>query len=388
MLEKQNCTGCGACVLRCPTYALSMKCNEEGFYYPHINIAKCVNCGLCSKVCHLNLHIENTIPLKVYAAVNKNTSTLLKSASGGVFGAIADFVLMNNGVCYGVTLENLNAKYLRVQNKEELYKLYGSKYVQVNNSNVYDLVEKDCKNGKEVLFVGTPCLVAGLKQFLRQDYRNLYTVDIVCHGIPSKLYFEKYIEYISCKLGGRISEFNFRDKSKYGIGCISSCIINKGKRTKRIIHTNQLLNYYYYMFADSYRESCYQCKYTNLRRVSDITLGDFWGIEKLNSSLDVRYGCSAVIINSLRGDCLLYSAISKQCNLEERSIQDVLVRNTALYKNIIRPAARNSLYSELIEKGLNYMISTRYKPSMFQYAKGYAKGILPVSVQKIIHRYL
>lgn len=389
VLNKQDCTGCSACALKCPTHAISMEYNNEGFLYPNVDMEKCISCGLCSKVCHLDMHVEDTIDAtSVYAAINKNVNTLLESSSGGVFSVVAEHILKYQGVCYGVSLDGLKAEYLRVQDKEDLCKLFGSKYFQVDNGDIYNLVEKDCKEGKEVLFVGTPCLVAGLKQFLKRDYKNLYTIDIVCHGTPSMLYFEKYIEYVEGKIGGKIIDFNFRDKSKYGVGCISSCTIRKKDKLKKIVLTNQLLNYYYYyMFADSYRDSCYHCKYTNLNRVSDITLGDFWGIEKLNSKLDVRHGCSAVIVNSLKGEFLLHNVISKQCYLEKRTINEILVRNAALQINVSRPTTRDTMYSELIGKGFSYMVNTRYKPSVIQYFKGVAKGLLPAFIQNLIHRY-
>lgn len=249
MLDRCTCTGCGTCALRCPTKAIRMECDEEGFFYPSVDMAQCVNCGLCDKVCHLNIQFKRPTIKKVYAAVNKKVSTLIQSSSGGIFGSVAEFILKHQGVCYGVYLENVNARYLRVSDESELEKLFGSKYIQAENKDTFCMVEKDCENGKIVLFVGTPCLVAGLKQYLRKDYENLYTIDIVCHGVPSKVYFEKYIEYIEHKLDGHISRFSFRDKSKYGVGCISSCMLDRGNSSKRITLTNQLLNYYYfYMF--------------------------------------------------------------------------------------------------------------------------------------------
>ena len=179
-LNKQNCTGCGACALKCPTHAISMEYNGEGFLYPNVDISKCIICGLCSKVCHLNMPVENKVTsTSVYAAINRNKVTLLESSSGGVFGAVAEYILRHHGVCYGVALEGLKAEYLRVQDQKDLCKLYGSKYIQANNVDIYNWVEKDCKDGKEILFVGTPCLVAGVKQFLGRDYKNLYTIDIL-----------------------------------------------------------------------------------------------------------------------------------------------------------------------------------------------------------------
>ena len=214
-MDKQKCTGCGVCALKCPTHAICMKMDDEGFFYPNIETDTCINCGLCDKVCHLNVRHDNTKPqISVYAATNNNLETLLKSSSGGIFGAIAEWILNHQGVCYGVTLDGLKAKYLRVQDATELDKLFGSKYIQADIGNTYQLVEKDCLVGRKVLFVGTPCLVASLKSFLKKDFKNLFVIDIVCHGTPSGLYFERYIEYLQNRLHGKIINFRFRDKSK------------------------------------------------------------------------------------------------------------------------------------------------------------------------------
>lgn len=388
-MDKQKCTGCGVCALKCPTHAICMKMDEEGFLYPNRETDKCISCGLCDKVCHLNVKREDTAtPISVYAATNIDENMLLESSSGGVFGAIAENILSHQGVCYGVSLDNFEAKYLRVQDKADLRRLFGSKYVQADIGNTYELVEKDCLDGREVLFVGTPCLVSGLKSFLRKDYRNLYTIDIVCHGAPSSLYFKGYIEFLKSRLKCRIISFRFRDKSKYGLGCISSCEVQKNNSRKKLVLTNQLLNYYYYyMFADSYRESCYQCRYTNINRVSDITLGDFWGIEKFNTTLDVKHGCSAVIINTIKGEVLFNEIISLKCRLEKRTIDEVLIRNSALKSNIHRPSTRDSVYKELSSNSFIYMVHGRYRPSFSQYIKGVAKGILPTPIQNLIYRH-
>ena len=388
VLNKKKCTGCGVCALKCPTHAICMEMDDEGFFYPIIDTDKCIRCGLCDKTCHLNAQHENAnSPISVYAATNNDYRTLLKCSSGGVFGALSEYVLEHQGVCYGVTLDGLKAKYLRVRDSIELDKLFGSKYIQADIGNTYSLIEKDCLEGRKVLFVGTPCLVAGLKSFLKKDYQNLFTVDIVCHGTPSGMYFESYIEYLQNRLHGKIINFRFRDKSKYGIGCISSCEIEKRHTRKNIVLTNQLLNYYYfYMYADSYRESCYQCKYTNINRVSDITLGDFWGIEKLDTTLNVSHGCSAVIINTIKGESLL-EIIGETCKLEKREIGEVLIRNSALQSNVKRSSTRDTIYKELVNEGFGYTVKNRYKPSFSQSIRRIAKGVLPTSIQETINRH-
>lgn len=389
-MKATECTGCGACSLSCPTNAISMREDIEGFYYPSVDNTKCIDCGLCEKVCHLNKKQMTPESQKAYAVVNKNMDVVRSSSSGGVFTALAEYIIRQDGICFGVCQDANDIYFSFATDSVGVKKMRGSKYVYAEMNDIYKRVDEACKSGRYVLFTGTPCQVAGVKAYLRKEYPNLFTVDIVCHGAPSHVFYEHYLRFLEDRFGSKVSDFRFRDKSGYGVSCISSCsIVKKRKRVKKIL-TNQLENYYYYyMFADSYRESCYNCHYNNLNRPSDITIGDFWGIEKLGSKLETNSGCSSVIINSKKGLNLISDIqFREMCSLEEHPVNAILQRNTALKCKTERPERRNTVYQDMIEHGFDYLVSTRYKLTIKKYFVGMVKGVLPPAIQKMVHKYL
>ena len=196
-LNKNNCTGCRMCEQICPVNAIKMIENKEGFIEPVIDKTKCINCGLCSKRCpQLNEIKREDYKMEVYAAKNKNIEEQKSSSSGGVFSVLANYVLENNGIVFGCAFnDNLIAEHIGIEDKNELYKLRGSKYVQSNTKNTFKDVKENLENSRMVLYSGTPCQIAGLKQFLGKEYDNLYTVDLVCHGVPSPKLFKKLFLY-------------------------------------------------------------------------------------------------------------------------------------------------------------------------------------------------
>lgn len=296
----KKCTACGACVQRCPENCIELKSDDNGFLYPNIDVAKCIECGLCVKVCPIDKAPHINEP-KAYACAAKDEDILLEATSGGVFGAIATYVLNDNGVVYGCAYTgHLKATHVRVDNLNSLKELFGSKYVQSNTGDTFKECENDLKTGKKVLYSGTPCQVAGLKNFLLKDYNNLLTVDLVCHGVPSQEYFDKFIEYLEQKERAECTNYSFRSKKNAGWSVAG--IANYKKENGKIYNKKQFYfsNYYYYYFLEcaTYRKSCYSCQYANLNRVGDFTLGDFWGAEGLDVPFNVEKGCSLVILNS------------------------------------------------------------------------------------------
>lgn len=318
--NKSDCCGCGACMNICSKNAISMDKDEYGFIYPHINSNLCIQCGMCEKVCAYQNIKENNEPMSVYAAVTKNTD-IMKSASGGAFASIAAHILDNGGVVYGSSMEtvsdNLLPMHIRVNNREELLKLMGSKYVQSNMGNTYLDIKKDLKSGKQVLFSGTPCQVASLKGFLQKQYDNLYTVDIVCHGVPSSQLFQDYLSVFENKLDGKITEFLFRDK-KVGWGLTAKVTyIRDNKERYKWIPSGASSYYTAFLNSDIYRENCYSCKYAGKNRPGDLTVGDYWGIEKVHPEylskndgfINVGKGSSCIIVNSQNGANLIDECI-------------------------------------------------------------------------------
>lgn len=318
--DKKECCGCGACFNACPKKAISMCEDEYGFKYPKINEELCVECGLCKKVCGYQNPPEKHASSKVYAAASKSSDIIKKSASGGAFAVFASKVLKEGGVVYGAALPfedgKLIPKHIRVDKIEKLYKLQGSKYVQSDIGTTYEEAREDLIAERKVLFSGTPCNIAGLKKFLRKDYDNLFTVEIICHGVPSTKLFQDFLDDYGNKLGGAVQDFYFRDKSK-GQGMITR-IVWKSERgeVKEKVMVGGLLSYMnFFLKSYTYRINCYSCPYATKDRVADLTIGDFWGFHeeypnyKESKGLSNSKGISCVLVNTRQGQNML-----NQCN--------------------------------------------------------------------------
>ncbi len=299
-VDYEKCTGCGACVQRCPKRCISWTQREFGFRYPQIDKDACVNCGLCEKVCPTDKALEVPVEQKVYAAVHKDTEVLAKSTSGGAFTAIADAIFAQGGIVYGAAmLDDMQVKHIRTTGKDDFEGLRSSKYLQSDTGTTYQMVEQDLKQGKIVLYSGTPCQIDGLKNFLRKDYETLYTVDIVCHGVGSQAYFDKYMDFARERYG-KIKALRFRSKEYAGWSCGGVVVVVDSSDCLKKIPYRDFDNYYYSYFlsGDIYRKSCYSCKYANTNRVGDFTLGDYWGVEALNLPLQTENGCSLLLVNN------------------------------------------------------------------------------------------
>lgn len=304
IVPKENCSGCSACYSACPSNAISMQRDGEGFLYPIIDLEKCTDCGLCRRICPVlnkDNKKEHGLDPVCYAAWNKDESVRMDSSSGGIFSSLAKYVLKNNGFVCGASFDNENQlKHIIISNEKDLPKIRGAKYLQSEIGNVFYDIQKLLQDNKNVLFAGTPCQVAGLNAFLRKEYDRLITVDVVCHGTPSPLVFDRYIKDIEQSAGEKIEEIKFRDKST-GWKTYSLSLGGKGKSQiyKNIFDQNDfgrgfLSNLYL-------KPLCTECPFTSIHRNSDITLGDFWGIWNYKKELDDDKGTSLVLVNSVKG---------------------------------------------------------------------------------------
>lgn len=315
--NKMNCCGCSSCAAICPHKAITMTSDDNGFCYPSIDAEKCADCGLCKKNCAYQ-SAEKSVSLKqVYAAVSGDTD-VLRSASGGLFASFAQAVLANNGAVFGCSMEYENGqlwpRHVCVTEQKELYRLKGSKYVQSDLGNSFSDIQTRLKAGQTVLFSGTPCQVAGLKGFLRKDYDNLYTLDLVCHGVPSDKLFREYIAYEEKKRKAKVTGFRFRDKSA-GWKLHGAMTLEDQSGQARTVYFEPEESSYYQMFLNSYtyRENCYSCPYASDHRPGDITIGDYWCIELVHPELlaenggplDHEKGVSCLIVNNPKGKQLL-----------------------------------------------------------------------------------
>ena len=306
-LEKNKCTGCKACEQICPTKCINMQKDKEGFEYPIKDKDKCINCDLCKKVCpiydtKINKNFEEDNK-EIYALRNKDKEIVAKSSSGGAFTSIMEAFCDKNTIIFGVKFDkDFNVVHDYVFNIEDAYIFRKSKYVQSDIGDSYKNVKKFLEEGKKVLFTGTPCQVAGLKKFLNKDYEGLLLIDLVCHGVPSQKVFDKYIEEIKNKYKKKIKSINFREKT-YKDNTYDSKNIKIKFDDESYIIENSIENPYLRGYHNSLflRPSCENCKFANPYRISDITIADCWGIQKLYKDIDVHEGESMIVINSQKG---------------------------------------------------------------------------------------
>lgn len=310
--EKRECCGCGACGDVCPKKAIEMIEDEYGFIYPHIDKALCIDCGLCGKICTFGKNRGENIYREVYAVSLKDAAALKKSASGGFFGGIAKQWILDGGIVCGAILKkndkNMVVEHTFASTTKELIFQLGSKYVQSDLNDTFITTKKYLQEGKKVLYSGTPCQIEGLKSFLGKEYENLLTIDLVCHGVPSSRMFQDYLKIEEKNLGASIVDYKFRDKES-GWGLNSKIIYNiDGRLESKLVPSYKSSYYELFLNSDIYRENCYYCPYANRNHPADITIGDYWGVEKEHAEylqpdgkLKVSDGISAVIINSQKG---------------------------------------------------------------------------------------
>lgn len=398
--NKEDCCGCGACFNACPKQAISMAEDEYSFLYPEINHEICIGCGLCKEVCGYQTVKEMNSPLSTYVAATRNTD-ILKSASGGAFACIASGILDQGGIVYGASMETvdglLTPVHIGIESKDHLTKLQGSKYVQSSIGNIYKKVKQQLITGRMVLFSGTPCQVAGLKSFLRQkDYKNLLLIDIICHGVPTVGFFNAYVSELEKKVKGKIFGFKFRDKS-HGWSLVGRADYYTSKRNpnSKLIFARESSYYQLFLKGDIYRENCYQCKYASPNRPGDITLGDFWGIEKEHPDylaanggiFDEAKGISCLIVNSDKGREIL-SQFASGMFLGKSTFEKAAKQNGQL----LHPTAESSRRTFLLDLYKNEGYSAVEK--WFRKSIGvklyvvYIIDRLPVSLKKYLRRMM
>ena len=343
--EPSLCTGCTACYNACPISAIEMKENKEGFLYPAVDYSKCIKCGKCISICPA---INQTADLDdesvdVYVAYNTDDKIREKSSFGGVFTLIAENILNDGGIVYGAAFDdNWNVIHKRMDNITDLDLLRGSKYVQSNLCDAYSRCLNDLNNGRQVLFSGTPCQIAGLYAFLGEPYDNLFTVDIICHGVPSPLVWRKYLaERFEVS---SIKSINFRCKTN-GWSNYSVKIESENKLAYEERHNEDIFMRGF--LGDLYlRESCHNCRFKSVGRISDITLADAWGVEEFKPELYCKTGTSMVLIQNERGKKLL-DDISKYLEISNVPVSVVMKYNSAVNKSVPKHKNREIFFSKL-----------------------------------------
>lgn len=340
--NKQDCCGCSACAQRCPKQCITMAEDEEGFLYPQVDTSKCVDCHLCEKVCPVINKYEARTPLNVYAAKNSDDEVRHQSSSGGIFTLLAEQTIKDGGVVFGACWDkDWNVKHDYAECLDDLAKFRGSKYLQSVIGDTYIKAEQFLKASRKVMFTGTPCQIAGLKHFLRKEYDNLLAVEVICHSVPSSGVWQQYLIEKLQTLGWNKSDIrhiSFRSKATGWKG-YSFMIENKdGNVFLELGSKNAFMRGF---LANLYtRPSCKKCPAKQLKSGSDITLGDFWGINSLMPEIDDDKGVSVVIVNTEKGRETIHIVY----NLIQASWSDICSKNPAVVKSVTASAKKDLFF--------------------------------------------
>ena len=365
--SKSECCACTACEHACPVQAISLVKDEEGFLYPSINREKCIDCGICERVCPIeHSDYSNYEHPDVYAAMVKEVEQRKRSSSGGMFYAIASWILQQGGKVYGATMDaNHQVKHIGVDNLTDLELLRGSKYVQSNLLDVFADIKQQLKTGRWCYFVGTGCQVAGLKSFLRKDYETLLTSDLVCHGVPSQWLFDQHIQYLEKKFKGKVSDYQFRNNESWGVCEIFNLTNHKGKVKRYKFPSYELSPYLYsFMYAMTYRYSCYECPFARIPRQGDITLADYWGVKEFFPNIDAGQGVSLVLVNTSKGQ-KLWKIIKHVSVCVLSNIENGAKYNGNLVRKSIQPDCRNDIYKKVKKWGYMKIAGTLFRASNY-----------------------
>lgn len=326
-LAKEKCFGCAACLNVCPKHCISLKQDDEGFSYPVINNSACIDCNMCENVCPAYGQIGTVDIQEAFFFKAKNNKVLYESSSGGAFGILAKKILSENGIIFGATFDDdYKVIHNYIYETSELYKLQKSKYVQSDLSNCYKPLKSFLDKGVKVLFTGTPCQIHAVKKFLRKGYDNLYTADVICSGCPSPTVWESYLEALENKFDSKITSIDFRDKSKgWENFCFKAVFNNKAEY---LIPYSEELYVKAFLLKLINRPSCYQCPYTDIHHLSDLTLGDLWGVEKIMSSYTDE-GSSLIIANTQKGKDVL-TKIGDEADIDNIDYNKAVLYNKPL----------------------------------------------------------
>jgi len=386
IITNNNCAGCYGCINVCKQNAIKMNLNNEGFLMPCVDAEKCIKCGMCQQYCPIlnNEFIKQFNNLKTFAAWSRNDHIRTKSSSGGVFTEIAKTVLKDGGVVFGVAFDSsFRVRHISIESEKELDLIRGSKYIQSHVEDAYKKAVSIALQGRPVLFSGTPCQIAALNLLIKDNPGlDVYTCEVICHGVPSESVFMSYLDYISQLYGSQVKEYSFRDKTngwkKYGTKIVFS---NEEEYFQMHQSDPFMIGYLRNIYL---RPICYDCPFAKIPRVSDITLGDFWGVPK---ELDDPKGVSAVIINTPKGEKLF----KKVNNIEKVnvSIGKIVFHNIRLINGHLERVSYRKNFYKLLETNGFQSVSKKYLKSYSLYEKclfapKYVFGILSRYICRIV----
>ena len=382
-----ECCGCSACVNACPKQCISFRKNDEGFLYPIKDLNVCIDCGLCENVCPFSDNYTYETPLSpgVYAAYDKENRS--GSSSGGIFYTLAKYAIEERkGWVFGAAFEGkFQLCHVGVNNMSDLYKLRGSKYLQSDMRNCYHQIRLLLRDGTFVLFVGTPCQVAGLRAFLRnKQYDNLLLADLVCHGVPPQSLFDEHVKYLVQKHNATLVSYQFRRLDGWGVWEICDFT----HPTKSVTLPSYDLSPYLYSFmhAMTYRESCYECKFSKVPRQGDITLADYWGVRNFFPNIDATKGVSLVLVNTEMGRDV-WDGLKQSCFCMESNIEDGAQYNGNLVKRSVRPNVREDIYKQIDKYGYRRIAETLFRIPNYTFLR-FKIFIAELPVFKILREWI
>lgn len=351
-----QCTGCTACISICPQNCIQMKEDDAGFAFPEIiDQSSCIACGLCERICPMltNKKCDRDLSTVAYAAFSKNNSLRFESSSGGIFSELASVVLDLGGIVYGASYDEKGVvRHIGIESYEKLEKLRGAKYSQSILGNTFRLLKNHLDSGKAVLFSGTPCQVVGLRAFLRKDYDKLICLDFVCHGIPSPMVWKKYVGYRAHTDNNEIypQRINMRNKESGWSRYSYSVEFLYSEKNRYLCKNNNDL--FMNLFVNDYilRKSCSACNFKGYSRISDITLGDFWGIWNIDPNMDDNKGTSLVLIHSSKGK-ELFGKILKDIKIKKVTLEQASRENPSLISSSKHKWNRDQILNEIFQNG-------------------------------------
>ena len=383
---EDQCCGCGACFQVCPQKCISMVQNERGFLMPSVQQNLCIGCGACVRVCPEQNTPSGYEVQQAWAAITKKLEIQKKSTSGGVFSVIAESVLELNGVVFGAAWNNKNCvEHIQVDTSEKLDQIRQSKYVQSNIGNTYQQAENALKNGQHVLFSGTACQIAGLRNYLKKEYSNLITVEVACHGVPSPGLFQKYVAWREQQQGEKLIEYRFRNRDKHETGeHFMACARFKGG-VKRYYPIETDPYYDGFMTGKTLRKTCYHCRYKGWQRAADITLSDFWGIEKELKRFPAQHGVSAVLLNTSKA-VAMFESLKNHMITVACEPQSVFAHNTSMLQSCSTPEKLR--LQTICQQEAVLFAGLSGKLTLKKRLKMWLKRIMPTYVRYVVKRWL
>jgi len=379
--DKTDCCGCGACAQICPKCCISMRADSEGFLYPYVDTENCIECGLCRQVCPVLRQSERKKTPEIYAAYALNEEIREDSSSGGIFSLLANFVLEAHGVVFGAAFDDdFSVHHIKVESTADMHKLRGSKYLQSCIDNTYAEARSFLEAGRMVLFSGVGCQIAGLKAYLKKDYTNLYTVDVLCHGVPSPKLWQHYLREQKNNYGAEIVQISFRKKNTGWKTYSEEQIFQSGEKYSRMHSEDSFIQCF--LRDVCLRPSCYSCKFREGQSGADLTLGDAWGIQNWMPELDDDRGTSIVLVNSEKGRQMWLQIAGQTCS-RQGNPEIILQYNSVYRKSMAEHPGRARFFASLTRGApMEELVKLSRKP-LHRRALSFGKRVLKSLLKKI-----